>query len=60
VVHGADWRTLKSSASQRRERRARATGHGVLDPVLVSFISRVMTIEAGDLIATGPRQERPR
>jgi 2-keto-4-pentenoate hydratase/2-oxohepta-3-ene-1,7-dioic acid hydratase in catechol pathway len=55
VVHGADWRTLEiiGRLNGVERQRARATDMAFSIPMLVSFISRVMTIEPGDLIATG-------
>jgi 2-keto-4-pentenoate hydratase/2-oxohepta-3-ene-1,7-dioic acid hydratase in catechol pathway len=55
VAGGLDWRTLevicRVNGTQRQ--RARATDMHFSIPELVSFLSGVMTLEPGDLIATG-------
>ena len=55
VVSGLDWRSLelvcRVNGAQRQ--RARATDMHFSIPELVSFLSGVMTLEPGDLIATG-------
>jgi 2-keto-4-pentenoate hydratase/2-oxohepta-3-ene-1,7-dioic acid hydratase in catechol pathway len=55
MVSGLDWRNLelvcRVNGAQRQ--RARATDMHFSIPELVSFLSGVMTLEPGDLIATG-------
>jgi 2-keto-4-pentenoate hydratase/2-oxohepta-3-ene-1,7-dioic acid hydratase in catechol pathway len=55
VAYGLDWRDLelicRVNGSERQ--RARATAMHFSIPELVSFISGIMTLEPGDLIATG-------
>ncbi len=55
MVSGLDWRSLelvcRVNGTQRQ--RARATDMHFSIPELVSFLSGVMTLEPGDLIATG-------
>jgi 2-keto-4-pentenoate hydratase/2-oxohepta-3-ene-1,7-dioic acid hydratase in catechol pathway len=55
VANGLDWRTLevicRVNGTQRQ--RARATDMHFPIPELVAFLSGVMTLEPGDLIATG-------
>jgi 2-keto-4-pentenoate hydratase/2-oxohepta-3-ene-1,7-dioic acid hydratase in catechol pathway len=55
VANGLDWRDLelicRVNGTQRQ--RARATEMHFSIPELVSFLSGVMTLEPGDLIATG-------
>ena len=55
VVSGLDWRKLeiicRVNAAERQ--RAKATDMHFSIPELVSFLSGVMTLEPGDLIATG-------
>ena len=55
VAEGLDWRTLelicRVNGSERQ--RARATDMQFSIPHLVSFVSGIMTLEPGDLIATG-------
>jgi 2-keto-4-pentenoate hydratase/2-oxohepta-3-ene-1,7-dioic acid hydratase in catechol pathway len=55
VANGLDWRSLelicRVNGSQRQ--RAKATDMHFSIPELVSFLSGVMTLEPGDLIATG-------
>jgi 2-keto-4-pentenoate hydratase/2-oxohepta-3-ene-1,7-dioic acid hydratase in catechol pathway len=55
MVSGLDWRNLelvcRVNGTQRQ--RARATDMHFSIPELVSFLSGVMTLEPGDLIATG-------
>ncbi|MGH7508771.1 MAG: fumarylacetoacetate hydrolase family protein [Gemmatimonadales bacterium] len=55
VANGLDWRKLelicRVNGSERQ--RARATDMHFSIPELVSFVSGIMTLEPGDLIATG-------
>jgi 2-keto-4-pentenoate hydratase/2-oxohepta-3-ene-1,7-dioic acid hydratase in catechol pathway len=55
VVEGLDWRALelttRLNGTVRQHGRAADMAYGI--PVLLSFISGVMTLEPGDLIATG-------
>lgn len=55
VVPGLDWRNLevicRVNGTQRQ--RAKATDMHFPIPELVSFVSGIMTLEPGDLIATG-------
>jgi 2-keto-4-pentenoate hydratase/2-oxohepta-3-ene-1,7-dioic acid hydratase in catechol pathway len=55
VANGLDWRSLelicRVNGAQRQ--RAKATDMHFSIPELVSFLSGVMTLEPGDLIATG-------
>jgi 2-keto-4-pentenoate hydratase/2-oxohepta-3-ene-1,7-dioic acid hydratase in catechol pathway len=55
VVEGLDWRTLevttRLNGTVRQHGHASDMAYGI--PVLLSFISGVMTLEPGDLIATG-------
>lgn len=55
VANGLDWRSLelicRVNGTQRQ--RAKATDMHFSIPELVSFLSGVMTLEPGDLIATG-------
>jgi 2-keto-4-pentenoate hydratase/2-oxohepta-3-ene-1,7-dioic acid hydratase in catechol pathway len=55
VANGLDWRSLelicRVNGAQRQ--RARATDMHFSIPELVSFLSGIMTLEPGDLIATG-------
>jgi 2-keto-4-pentenoate hydratase/2-oxohepta-3-ene-1,7-dioic acid hydratase in catechol pathway len=55
VRNGLDWRDLEviCRVNGRERQRGRATEMHFLIPELVSFISGVMTLEPGDLIATG-------
>ena len=55
VTEGLDWRTLEiiGRVNGREVQRARATDMAFDVPTLVSFVSRIMTLEPGDLIATG-------
>jgi 2-keto-4-pentenoate hydratase/2-oxohepta-3-ene-1,7-dioic acid hydratase in catechol pathway len=55
VRSGLDWRTLEviCRVNGRERQRAKATDMHFSIPELVSFISGVMTLEPGDLIATG-------
>jgi 2-keto-4-pentenoate hydratase/2-oxohepta-3-ene-1,7-dioic acid hydratase in catechol pathway len=55
VVAGLDWRTLelRGRVNGLERQRAKATDMHFSIPELVSFISGVMTLEPGDLIATG-------
>jgi 2-keto-4-pentenoate hydratase/2-oxohepta-3-ene-1,7-dioic acid hydratase in catechol pathway len=55
VVSGLDWRTLelRCRVNGLERQRARATDMHFSIPTLISFISGIMTLEPGDLIATG-------
>ena len=55
VAEGLDWRTLEviGRVNGKQVQRAPATDMAFDIPMLLMFISRVMTLEAGDLIATG-------
>lgn len=55
VVQGLDWRKLEIICRLNgvERQRARSTDMAFSIPMLVSYISRVMTLEPGDLIATG-------
>jgi 2-keto-4-pentenoate hydratase/2-oxohepta-3-ene-1,7-dioic acid hydratase in catechol pathway len=55
VVAGLDWRTLelRGRVNGLERQRAKATDMHFSIPQLVSFISGIMTLEPGDLIATG-------
>jgi len=55
VVSGLDWRTLelRGRVNGQERQRAKATDMHFSIPELVSFISGIMTLEPGDLIATG-------
>lgn len=55
VGNGLDWRTLEviGRVNGRERQRGRATDMHFSIPELVSFISGIMTLEPGDLIATG-------
>jgi 2-keto-4-pentenoate hydratase/2-oxohepta-3-ene-1,7-dioic acid hydratase in catechol pathway len=55
VVSGLDWRTLeiRCRVNGAERQRARASDMHFSIPELVSFLSGVMTLEPGDLIATG-------
>jgi 2-keto-4-pentenoate hydratase/2-oxohepta-3-ene-1,7-dioic acid hydratase in catechol pathway len=55
VAEGLDWRHLEviGRVNGEERQRARATEMHFPIPVLVSFISDVMTLEPGDLILTG-------
>jgi len=55
VRNGLDWRTLEviGRVNGRERQRAPATDMHFGIPFLVSFISGIMTLEPGDLIATG-------
>jgi len=55
VVEGLDWRKLEviGRVNQKEVQRGRATDMAFDIPMLIAFISRVMTLEPGDLIATG-------
>lgn len=55
VVSGLDWRTLEliCRVNGVQRQRARASDMHFAIPELVSFLSGVMTLEPGDLIATG-------
>lgn len=55
VVSGLDWRMLELSCRVNgvERQRAKATDMHFPIPELVSFLSGIMTLEPGDLIATG-------
>jgi 2-keto-4-pentenoate hydratase/2-oxohepta-3-ene-1,7-dioic acid hydratase in catechol pathway len=55
VVSGLDWRTLelRGRVNGLERQRAKATDMHFSIPDLLSFISGIMTLEPGDLIATG-------
>ena len=55
VVEGLDWRALEiiGRVNGREVQRGRSGDMAFSIPVLLSFISQVMTLEPGDLIATG-------
>lgn len=55
VVEGLDWRALEiiGRVNGKEVQRARATDMAFDIPTLLVFISGVMTLEPGDLIATG-------
>jgi len=55
VVSGLDWKKLEviCRVNGVEKQRAKATDMAFNIPVLVSFISQIMTLEPGDLIATG-------
>ncbi len=55
VAEGLDWRTLEliCRVNGAERQRARATDMHFSIPHLVSFVSGIMTLEPGDLIATG-------
>jgi 2-keto-4-pentenoate hydratase/2-oxohepta-3-ene-1,7-dioic acid hydratase in catechol pathway len=55
VATGLDWRTLEviGRVNGQERQRAPATYMHFQIPFLVSFISGIMTLEPGDLIATG-------
>jgi 2-keto-4-pentenoate hydratase/2-oxohepta-3-ene-1,7-dioic acid hydratase in catechol pathway len=55
VVQGLDWRKLEIICRLNgvERQRGRSSDMAFSIPMLVSYISRVMTLEPGDLIATG-------
>jgi 2-keto-4-pentenoate hydratase/2-oxohepta-3-ene-1,7-dioic acid hydratase in catechol pathway len=55
VANGLDWRKLEivGRVNGKERQRARATEMHFPIPDLVSFLSGIMTLEPGDLIATG-------
>jgi 2-keto-4-pentenoate hydratase/2-oxohepta-3-ene-1,7-dioic acid hydratase in catechol pathway len=55
VVGGLDWRELelRCRVNGAERQRAKATDMHFSIPELVSFVSGIMTLEPGDLIATG-------
>ncbi len=55
VANGLDWRSLEliCRLNGTERQRARATDMHFSIPELVSFLSGIMTLEPGDLIATG-------
>jgi len=55
IAEGVDWRTLEiiGRVNGKEVQRGRATDMAFDIPTLLAFISRVMTLEPGDLIATG-------
>jgi 2-keto-4-pentenoate hydratase/2-oxohepta-3-ene-1,7-dioic acid hydratase in catechol pathway len=55
VVQGLDWRTLElaTRVNGTERQRAPSTGMHFSIPELVAYIGDIMTLEPGDLIATG-------
>jgi len=55
IVEGLDWRTLEVIGRVNGEERQRGTTSLMVFPIplIVSYISAIMTLEPGDLIATG-------
>ena len=55
VASGLDWRTLelRGRVNGTERQHAKATEMHFSIPTLISFISGIMTLEPGDLIATG-------
>jgi 2-keto-4-pentenoate hydratase/2-oxohepta-3-ene-1,7-dioic acid hydratase in catechol pathway len=55
VVSGLDWRTLelRGRVNGQERQHAKAADMHFSIPTLIAFISGVMTLEPGDLIATG-------
>jgi 2-keto-4-pentenoate hydratase/2-oxohepta-3-ene-1,7-dioic acid hydratase in catechol pathway len=55
VARGLDWRTLELTCRVNgiERQRAKATDMHFPIPELISFVSGIMTLEPGDLIATG-------
>jgi 2-keto-4-pentenoate hydratase/2-oxohepta-3-ene-1,7-dioic acid hydratase in catechol pathway len=55
VAEGLDWRTLEiiGRVNGKEVQRGRASDMAFDIPMLIAFISRVMTLEPGDVIATG-------
>ena len=55
VVSGLDWRTLelRGRVNGTERQQAKASDMHFSIPTLISFISGIMTLEPGDLIATG-------
>jgi 2-keto-4-pentenoate hydratase/2-oxohepta-3-ene-1,7-dioic acid hydratase in catechol pathway len=55
VASGLDWRTLEITCRVNgvQRQRAKATDMHFSIPELISFLSGIMTLEPGDLIATG-------
>jgi 2-keto-4-pentenoate hydratase/2-oxohepta-3-ene-1,7-dioic acid hydratase in catechol pathway len=55
VATGLDWRTLEliCRVNGAERQRARSTDMTFSIPELISFLSGIMTLEPGDLIATG-------
>jgi 2-keto-4-pentenoate hydratase/2-oxohepta-3-ene-1,7-dioic acid hydratase in catechol pathway len=55
IASGLDWRNLELTCRVNgvERQRAKATEMHFSIPDLVSFLSRIMTLEPGDLIATG-------
>jgi 2-keto-4-pentenoate hydratase/2-oxohepta-3-ene-1,7-dioic acid hydratase in catechol pathway len=55
VVEGLDWRSLEviGRVNGREVQRGKAGDMAFSIPFLLSFISQVMTLEPGDVIATG-------
>jgi 2-keto-4-pentenoate hydratase/2-oxohepta-3-ene-1,7-dioic acid hydratase in catechol pathway len=55
VAGGLDWRTLELTCRVNgvQRQRAKATDMHFSIPELISFLSGIMTLEPGDLIATG-------
>jgi 2-keto-4-pentenoate hydratase/2-oxohepta-3-ene-1,7-dioic acid hydratase in catechol pathway len=55
IVKGLDWRTLEVICRVNGEERQRAPSSSMVFsiPILLAYISQVMTLEPGDLVATG-------
>ncbi|MFZ5624696.1 MAG: fumarylacetoacetate hydrolase family protein [Gemmatimonadota bacterium] len=55
IAEGLDWRSLELTCrvNGKEMQRARATDMHFSIPYLISYISGIMTLEPGDLIATG-------
>lgn len=55
VVGGLDWRTLEviGRLNGQERQRGRTTEMAFSIPDLLAYISRMMTLEAGDVVATG-------
>jgi 2-keto-4-pentenoate hydratase/2-oxohepta-3-ene-1,7-dioic acid hydratase in catechol pathway len=55
VAEGLDWRTLEiiGRVNGKEVQHGRASDMAFDIPMLIAFISRVMTLEPGDVIATG-------
>lgn len=55
VVQGLDWRTLElaTRVNGTERQRAPSTGMHFSIPELIAYIGAIMTLEPGDLIATG-------
>src|SRR5690606_10722067 len=55
---GVDWRTLEICCRVNGEQRQYASANDMVFeiPALIAYISRIMTLEPGDIIATGTRE----